>query len=709
MRYLILFLVGVSAWAQPTRPPAPTNPYVRFGGGSFASGDCAKFNVFGAIISNGGPCGGSGETNTASNVGASGVGVYNAKSGVDLQFRKLAPASNKLTVVLDGSGLVINFDVVPGNILLSGLGGQLTLSQLNTSGTPSATTPLFGTGVWRAIAAADLPGTITSNTSGNAATATTLAGVLSATLGGLGANASAFSGVIKMNGAGVASVVTGTSTNCVLVDGTSAACGSGSASFLSNLQTGTTYTIQSTDCGKVITHSNAASIAVTLPQAGVSFPDGCLIGYKNTGAGDITITPTTSTISGTTSITLSTGEFADITSNGTNYEARGNRSTQGVGIIETKSRTGVSRAVDSTAYPNFPTLQAGLEIFVATAGTSTAYTGSTSPVPVTPPWVTGSRIHFKPHTNCGVTPTLAINSGTAIVLRRADASAIQAADCVSGVTYDADYDSTIPAWKLQGVPAAAGGGSGTVTSVSVVPPWLSVATATTTPAISADEFNLYETTGFVLLCGQRADNMGPGTTFGEHGMYMTANTGSATGQARSNTGPCQLQLDTGATTNDRVGISQHFQGDQLFFTLGTAPWHYGALVYLVALTNETFQIGLSHAQGGATGVCTLTSADCVALVYNSSIGANWLLRACISSTCGDTDTGVAAALATLTWLDLSSVTSGTVRASVNGSSVVTRSGPSVTRGPAWVFDTLTSASKQGFVRAYRYKGAKRLQ
>jgi hypothetical protein len=45
--------------------------------------------------------GGGGETNTASNVGTAGVGVFKQKSGVDLQFKKLNTASGGLVTVTD--------------------------------------------------------------------------------------------------------------------------------------------------------------------------------------------------------------------------------------------------------------------------------------------------------------------------------------------------------------------------------------------------------------------------------------------------------------------------------------------------------------------------------------------------------------------------------------------------------------------------------
>ena len=57
-----------------------------------------------------------GETNTASNVGISGVGIFKQKTGVDLEFKKLNAGSNKITITDDVANNEIDVDVVVANL-----------------------------------------------------------------------------------------------------------------------------------------------------------------------------------------------------------------------------------------------------------------------------------------------------------------------------------------------------------------------------------------------------------------------------------------------------------------------------------------------------------------------------------------------------------------------------------------------------------------
>jgi hypothetical protein len=78
-------------------------------------------------------------------------------------------------------------------------------------------------------------------------------------------------------------------------------------SELVNAQVGTTYTVLSTDWGKLVTFSNGSAIAVTLPEAGsAGFSSGWNANFVNLGAGTVTITPTTSTINGAATLTPTT-------------------------------------------------------------------------------------------------------------------------------------------------------------------------------------------------------------------------------------------------------------------------------------------------------------------------------------------------------------------------------------------------------------------
>lgn len=64
-----------------------------------------------------------GESNTASNVGLSGVGLFRSKVGVDLQFRNIDVASTRLSVALNAVNRTVELDAVEANFNINALGG----------------------------------------------------------------------------------------------------------------------------------------------------------------------------------------------------------------------------------------------------------------------------------------------------------------------------------------------------------------------------------------------------------------------------------------------------------------------------------------------------------------------------------------------------------------------------------------------------------
>lgn len=89
-----------------------------------------------------------------------------------------------------------------------------------------------------------------------------------------------------------------------------------------NVQTGTSYTVLTSDYGKYVTYDNSSAVAVTLPQANATtFPAAWFQFVENKNTGVVTYTPTTSTINGGATLALQKGQWALIVSDGTNYRA----------------------------------------------------------------------------------------------------------------------------------------------------------------------------------------------------------------------------------------------------------------------------------------------------------------------------------------------------------------------------------------------------
>lgn len=77
-----------------------------------------------------------------------------------------------------------------------------------------------------------------------------------------------------------------------------------------NAQTGTSYTLQSSDNGVLVTLNNASAITLTVPSGlGANF--GCSIAQL--GAGQVTVTPSSTTVNSLGSLTKLAGQYAEAT------------------------------------------------------------------------------------------------------------------------------------------------------------------------------------------------------------------------------------------------------------------------------------------------------------------------------------------------------------------------------------------------------------
>jgi hypothetical protein len=126
---------------------------------------------------------------------------------------------------------------------------------------------------------------------------------------------------------GGASITVGVNLGCTVTsDGTNyqtSACtalGSSTPSIAINNQTGTTYTIQASDNGKLVTFNNASTTAISLPVAS-TFSAGFYFYIQGiSGSASATLTPTTSTIAGGSFVGITAGGGCLVIDDGTNYQ-----------------------------------------------------------------------------------------------------------------------------------------------------------------------------------------------------------------------------------------------------------------------------------------------------------------------------------------------------------------------------------------------------
>jgi hypothetical protein len=242
--------------------------------------------------------------------------------------------------------------------------------------------------------------------------------------------------------------------------------------IVTNAQTGVSYTVVPSDCGKLLSLSNSGTVAVTIPQAGATgLPSGCWIEIRNAGPGAANFIATGSQIDGAAGFTLTANQGVRLFSSGTAYITQRGQGGGGGGaltieyngtpiglprptinfvssggvanvITDTGTAINVSQGTDPNVIPTKASLQSGAATTISvTSGSPTTYAGSVTPALAT---YTGAVLTWTPGTNCTPGPvTINISGlGAVPVVEANGATNPVAADCAATNIDTIAYDGT---------------------------------------------------------------------------------------------------------------------------------------------------------------------------------------------------------------------------------------------------------------------------
>lgn len=143
-----------------------------------------------------------------------------------------------------------------------------------------------------------------------------------------------------------------------------------------NAQTGTTYTIQTSDLSTLISRSNAAAIADTVPQATGNFGVGFWFDYENIGNSVAILTPASGTIGGHASLPVGPGCGVRLVSDGNNWQIDGPDPSMGRVLLNTMTASAGSTTVladlTSLLTPVFTEFEILITNFIGTTATAIA-------------------------------------------------------------------------------------------------------------------------------------------------------------------------------------------------------------------------------------------------------------------------------------------------------------------------------------------------